>query len=111
MAKEAAKFFSKPTELAYFRILSDRDRVENADPQKTQEIIFPSLRLAVYPERFAITVPNPNMAGLKGRNAQIHIEINRYTLRSTMVLEMSEKSGGRTYGYWLRDGQCFKKEL
>jgi hypothetical protein len=108
-ARDMAKFYSKPGDFLYFRLFPDRERVEHADSHKTQEIVYPQLRLSVAPERFIITVPEPNVPSLKGRRAQVHIQVNRFTLQSTMVLEMAEKADGRLVAYWLREGQCYKR--
>ena len=110
-AKEAGEFYSRPDELAYFRLNPESEKAENADPHKTQSIIFPVLSLFAFSDRYRITVREPNIAGLRGRKAAIHIDVNRYSLRSTMILEMSEKGGDKLFAFWLREGQCFKKEL
>lgn len=110
-AKEAATFFLHPNELAYFRLSPELEKAENIDPHKTQELYIPTLRLHVFPNRVTIIAHEPNIAGLKGRKAQIHIDINRYSLRSAMVLEMAEKGSGKLVAFWRREGQCFKKEF
>jgi hypothetical protein len=106
MAQEMAKFYSKPSEAMYFLVDVEDGKVTHNDAYKTQGIFFRGLHLVASSNTIKIIITSLNVAELKDTPSGIDIEIDRYTLKSTMALQTPTPSSKRPVLRWLRDGQC-----
>jgi hypothetical protein len=103
---EAAKFYSKISDPAYFVFDLEKSVVKNADKSGTQDIILQNLSISEHGSDVEIRVGKPNIKGLLGMSASLIVRINPYTLQSLMMLTIRNGQTKEEEAHWLREGVC-----
>jgi hypothetical protein len=108
---DVGDFYATPREALRLRIGVDPDTVEFPDPKSTDAIIFPSISIVSLSDSLHISAPAPNIRSIKGKPSLITIQIDRYTLDSSMLLAMTDPTTGALGGMWVRSGKCTKRQI
>lgn len=106
-AEPASRLFASAEEPLYLRLDVAANTVANNDPNYSQAVILPSLRLSSSGTTATISAATPNITGLQSASSLLEITIDRYSLRSEMILLMAPDATSRNLStQWTRAGQC-----
>lgn len=111
-AEPASRLFASADEPLYLRLDVAANTVANNDPNYSQVAILPSLRLSSSGTTVTISAPAPNITGLQVASSLLEISIDRYSLRSEMILLMAPDAASRNLStQWTRAGLCSARKF
>jgi len=110
-ATELETLYGSAAAPAYFFIDAGAESVSHSDPNNAQAAVFPKLSLKVKRDSVKIIAPSPNVKDLQSAQSVVEINIDRYTLESSMLLGMPSSVQDVMSAQWKRSGRCIARKL